>query len=262
MDCSELRRFLHAYIDLEFDEREQIEFELHLAQCTRCREEVNYFRAQRRTLRKTLPCEIAPMQLKALIHTTLDNEVRIQRGWFSLSMATVGAFMLALGTLLWSPTVNNSFVAEHSVNNSFVAEHPRGNLPGPSIQKVSMEPQTNPLDEQQKSRMLATKQYLRKIFQSAKKFHAQDQQNRISLERSVGSDPILQRVGMSNETPTISLRECDLPGHFHKSGQNDKHPWCKMAKRNNQNPLTNAILHQYPTSLLHQQPTSHSFRKH
>ena len=66
MDCSEIRRFLHAYIDLEFDEREQIEFELHLSQCTCCRKEVNYYRAQRRTLRNKIPCKVAPLPLEAL----------------------------------------------------------------------------------------------------------------------------------------------------------------------------------------------------
>lgn len=106
MDCSEIHRFLHAYIDLEFDEREEIEFELHLGQCRSCREEVNYYRALRRTLRQKLPNRVAPLRLETMIRETLNTEERIQRGWFSLSMATIGAFVFALGTFLWSSHVH------------------------------------------------------------------------------------------------------------------------------------------------------------
>lgn len=182
MDCSEIRRFLHAYIDLEFDEREQIEFELHLAQCNCCREEVNYYRALRRTLRKNVPCKVAPAHLESLIKGTIDQEIRNQQGWFSLSLATVGAFALALGTFLYSSNVN--------VNNSFVASK---KIETPSSRQQNVSFGTNP------QAVMTKKQFLRDIIAKSKKMS----------EELPGN---LQQA--SDEKPTISLRECDLPGQL------------------------------------------------
>lgn len=116
MDCSDIRRFLHAYIDCEFDEREKIELELHLAQCAHCRQEVGYYKALRKQVRHTLQKESAPPQLRASVLQALDAQQEPFLGSFSFSLATTGAVLCALGIFLWAPSIQDNL--QRTINPS------------------------------------------------------------------------------------------------------------------------------------------------
>lgn len=182
MDCSEIHRFLHAYIDLEFDEREEIEFELHLGQCRSCREEVNYYRALRRTLRQKMPAQVAPLRMETMIRETLVTEERIQRGWWSLSMATVGAFVFAIATFLWS---------------SHVYEEPQTPASAPMLRKPTVAQQNSHLPKPQQHRPLLP---------------VRDALGATSLASHISpvEDHIAQDAQTHASTPMISVHECSL----------------------------------------------------
>jgi hypothetical protein len=52
--CEEIRRFVHPYIDHEFDERERALFDEHLAECPDCRQEIQAQMVFQAALRKKL----------------------------------------------------------------------------------------------------------------------------------------------------------------------------------------------------------------
>lgn len=105
MDCSEFRPFLQTYMDLEVGDREQIEYELHLSQCPSWREEVNYFRALRRTVKRVVPVEKAPVRLRSNILNKLEGKKKESRTWMSLTFATAGAFSFALALFFGSISI-------------------------------------------------------------------------------------------------------------------------------------------------------------
>jgi anti-sigma factor RsiW len=111
MDCAEVGRFLHAYIDHEFEGRERIEFEYHLSQCESCRNEVAYYTALRSKVRDDVKRDIPPLRLQRAISHMLEEETQPTFGWFSWSLATAGAFLCALGVLFWTPPVEDKVPA-------------------------------------------------------------------------------------------------------------------------------------------------------
>lgn len=109
MNCTETRRFLHAYLDGEFDERERVEFEFHLMHCSVCHDEVSYYQALRTKLREEVPCAVAPVALEATIRCALrhDSEkVRPVMTGLSFSMAALMACVVVGGISLWPRLAN------------------------------------------------------------------------------------------------------------------------------------------------------------
>lgn len=108
MDCADIQQFLHAYIDEELDERETMEFELHFEHCSSCRNEAGYYRSLQNTVRHQMERVRTPAHLRTSILQKLDEETQPTFGWFSLSMATAGALMCALGICMWTPTLQDN----------------------------------------------------------------------------------------------------------------------------------------------------------
>lgn len=247
MTCSEIRRFLHAYIDDEFGEREQIEFELHIRQCSHCRDEVNYYRAMRRTLRQKLPSKVAPMHLENMIRDTLHTEEQIQRGWLSFSMATVGAFCLALFVFLWSPAVDE-------LKNSFQARAPQSNNPMmTSTIPASPMGQSNgtQLDADSNKKHLTRQQraFMRKVLLVTQAI--KDKNNAKGKAFSEEHNGQLQTV--SDTQPTISLRNCEfIENHRHPMTEQQRREhqrWCRglpQQNRKQQPQLTPAVFNSTP----------------
>ena len=106
MNCSEAHRYLHAYIDEEFDERECVEIEHHLSVCESCRDEVAFYRAMRQRVKKCVPREVAPIHLEGRIRNALRQEdIRPIRS-FSMSFAAVMAAFVFGGVSLWPGFLN------------------------------------------------------------------------------------------------------------------------------------------------------------
>lgn len=67
MDCRELQRFVHIYLDDELDERDRGEIEGHLAACDACRAQARFERWFRAGVRRTAPVLPPPPDLRARI---------------------------------------------------------------------------------------------------------------------------------------------------------------------------------------------------
>jgi anti-sigma factor RsiW len=84
MECAELERSVEAYLDGEFDAREQAEAETHLSTCERCRKLTEAAAALRTALRARLreamgpgaPAGHAPAALRARVSAALARERR------------------------------------------------------------------------------------------------------------------------------------------------------------------------------------------
>jgi mycothiol system anti-sigma-R factor len=73
IECQDFAPFIDAYLDGEFAEREQIEFETHLEHCDACRAEVESRLELRETFRACLSSEEAPDELREHIMAGLDE---------------------------------------------------------------------------------------------------------------------------------------------------------------------------------------------
>ncbi|TNE49942.1 MAG: hypothetical protein EP343_10455 [Deltaproteobacteria bacterium] len=236
MNCSEIRRFLHAYIDEEFGEREQIEFELHLRQCSHCRDEVNYYRALRRTLRQKLPSKVAPMRLENMIRDTLHTEEQIQRGWLSFSMATVGAFCLALFVFLWSPSVDerNGMMANarQPLSPTMMSSIPASTTGNELPEVPNTDSNAKRLTKQQKA-------FMRNVIRVTRAFERQGSRGKAFSEE--GNDR-LQNV--ADTQPTISLRNCEfhennnIPMNAQQRAEHQR--WCRGLPSSNSAKITPA----------------------
>jgi anti-sigma factor RsiW len=84
MECAELERSVEAYLDGEFEAREQAEAEAHLGACERCRKATERAAALRAALRARLreamgpgaPAGRAPAALRERVHAALAAERR------------------------------------------------------------------------------------------------------------------------------------------------------------------------------------------
>lgn len=119
MDCQENHRFLHAYLDGEFAERECIELECHLATCAACRAEVEYYRELRRVLRDHTPHRYAPVHLESRLHRALCDDERAAMT-YSLSWAAAWAFA-AIGCVTLWPSKTEVHSSERPRHRSYRA---------------------------------------------------------------------------------------------------------------------------------------------
>ncbi len=108
MNCFEVKRNIHLYLDGEFGDREACEVEEHLKVCNRCRSEYEYYIALRSVLKRAFRKKTAPIYLRANIRNMLKREERRARNkkfsfLFGGAMAVAAALMLLLWPISNSP---------------------------------------------------------------------------------------------------------------------------------------------------------------
>lgn len=72
MTCEEFARFVDAYVDHEFDDRERAEMDVHLRECPHCREEVDFAVKLKEGVRGCL-LESAPAELRSRIFQDIEH---------------------------------------------------------------------------------------------------------------------------------------------------------------------------------------------
>ena len=137
MQCAEVDKFIHAYIDGEFADEDRVEFERHLAECARCRDAARFEAQFKRALRAALPPPALPPGLRARIVADIAHAPAPGRTWGRVVYPSAGlaaAACLAVGLFLRAGG-NPLPVIEESIHR-----HER-NLPvevvGPDGQRVS-----------------------------------------------------------------------------------------------------------------------------
>lgn len=114
MECVEVRKFVYVYLDGEFEERERVAFEHHLAGCDGCRQEVAFEEGFRDLLRARLERPAAPATLRARIVKDLDEEdARTPRSFWdrltawplAVRLIPVGAVAALALVLAWPAAV-------------------------------------------------------------------------------------------------------------------------------------------------------------
>ncbi len=140
MNCQEIHKFVHVYVDGEFGDRERREFEKHLQGCEECCAVVRFEERFKSTLQKSMPKIKAPKSVVDKLRTHLDAEPEPASPWSTwLYVAVPAAAMAAAAILvfiLWpthesgSSEVLEAGVAHHS--NSFPME-----VQGPDVQTVA-----------------------------------------------------------------------------------------------------------------------------
>lgn len=73
MNCPDVQKFIHAFMDGEFDEQEQVLVRAHLNTCQQCRAMAQFEEKLRERLRQGEPEVVAPPQLRARIRRALDE---------------------------------------------------------------------------------------------------------------------------------------------------------------------------------------------
>ena len=67
VSCADVQKFVHPYLDGEFEDQDRIELEQHLAGCAACREMVAFEQSFKQALKKRVKRPAAPMELRARI---------------------------------------------------------------------------------------------------------------------------------------------------------------------------------------------------
>jgi anti-sigma factor (TIGR02949 family) len=137
MQCAEVDKFIHAYIDGEFADEDRVEFERHLAECARCRDAARFEAQFKRALRAALPPPALPAGLRERIVGEIARAPAPGRSWSRVvypGAAVAAAAALLIG-VFWRDRAGTLPVVEESIHR-----HLR-NLPmevvGPDGQRVS-----------------------------------------------------------------------------------------------------------------------------
>lgn len=102
MSCEDIRPFIGAYVDDEFDEREAAEFEAHIDSCAECREELEQQLRMKRAIRDNCGGADAPDELKQEILSGMseidaERETEAAAGRGRSRVAAVLAAIVPLG---------------------------------------------------------------------------------------------------------------------------------------------------------------------
>lgn len=106
MTCDEFESFLHPYLDGEFEARERLELETHLAGCSPCADrlhaEVRFRGAFRQRMRDISEERTsAPASLRLAIQGSLRQEVAVQRRRQRWQLGAAAAVLLTAGGTVW-----------------------------------------------------------------------------------------------------------------------------------------------------------------
>ncbi len=136
MRCEDYERFIDAYIDEEFGERERADMEAHLDHCPCCREKVQCQLKFKEHMRAHLGGERAPEALKARVLEGLAACEKSERearrrfpsasrvGWVAGPLAAMVALVVVMPELTVAPAVSGQApVIDHTV------DWHRGNFP-------------------------------------------------------------------------------------------------------------------------------------
>ncbi len=101
MDCKETQKFIHAYLDGEFDEHDRVAMSAHLQGCEGCRKTARMEGAFRRTLKDLHQPVTAPPRLRAAVRQRLDVEDQAGRRkkiwrWVVVPVAAAALVLVAV----------------------------------------------------------------------------------------------------------------------------------------------------------------------
>ena len=102
MNCLEVQKFIHAYLDGEFDEREWAAIRSHLDGCAACRRRAEFEERFRQVLKTNLCSSKAPPTLQARVVRALqsvDRQTGSKRRW-ALRLVPAAAAAAVLGGVL------------------------------------------------------------------------------------------------------------------------------------------------------------------
>jgi anti-sigma factor (TIGR02949 family) len=101
VDCQEVQKFIHAFLDGEFDEQEKIAITAHLSACEHCNRRAQLEEAFRRKLKESFAATQAPPHLRASVEAALgDRRGRPAKTLLLRIVPAAAAVALVLGVLL------------------------------------------------------------------------------------------------------------------------------------------------------------------
>lgn len=96
MNCDEIRRSAHLYVDREFDEGERALFEQHVADCPDCREEINGLMSFQQAVRHRLGRHRMPAEARSRVIARVFGQRRPERTRWKLYVSAAAAATLAI----------------------------------------------------------------------------------------------------------------------------------------------------------------------
>src|SRR5687768_9567264 len=103
MNCDDVENFVHPYVDGEFEQKDRLEVESHLAGCPSCSRRVQFERAFRTVVREKghgtagEPIVRAPESLRASVQTSLRREARRRALNKAMALSAAAAVAVAIG---------------------------------------------------------------------------------------------------------------------------------------------------------------------
>lgn len=131
MDCREVQRFIHAYLDGEFDEDDRVAFAAHLRTCPDCNRMAQFERAFREKVRQSFVGARgrAPAGLADRVRRALDEEER-PAGWAARGLRwaipVAAALALMIGAVI---STRQETKPEATLAESSIQWHRRTNVP-------------------------------------------------------------------------------------------------------------------------------------
>lgn len=122
IDCGDFQKFVDAYIDGEYDERERRDFDAHLAGCPECRGWYEQRRWLGQVIRERLVARSPAMPggCRAAVRARLEIEAAPARRRRRLALAlpvplvaAVGAVFIFFGTTGFAPAIVDEAVSQH-----------------------------------------------------------------------------------------------------------------------------------------------------
>jgi mycothiol system anti-sigma-R factor len=119
--CNTFQRFIDAYLDGEFAERDRVELEAHLDECEPCRHKVRLQAEWKRAVRAAAPHEAAPAALRQRVERALGTVElrprwrRLADGALPVAVAAGVVASLMLSRVRWSP-VAADVISKHQRN--------------------------------------------------------------------------------------------------------------------------------------------------
>jgi hypothetical protein len=128
VNCEDTMKFSFTYLDDEFDARDKIEFETHLAMCGKCRQAVEFDAKFRDTVRKHLIAPPADPELRNRVEARLSSARRQARLSRTLTVPLALAASIALAVISYRGLSN--------------AENPAPELPAMASVATNVAPPT------------------------------------------------------------------------------------------------------------------------
>lgn len=100
MNCQEIQKFVHVYVDGEFGDEERREFELHLQKCEGCRDVVRFEERFKAALQSRLPKLKAPERLVNAVRERLEEEPEPASSPMAWRYVTIPAAAMAAAAML------------------------------------------------------------------------------------------------------------------------------------------------------------------